>query len=310
MSGRAERLKRLLGQRNPYKRTACISAFCLVLVSIFGLAFLLPNANASSAQAGLTVVAEILGVLLGAALVVAGLVIEQSAQAEQLLRAVLPKYRGQIQAKARIVNAARVEVLEQVKAGEIQLDDPLWVGPSGIPSRTTFRDAVSALSTLVYTFRHYQAIGRSAEVDKDLRRVGYSEDDVIRVLYVDGFEADSQAECFLRMVETALDITCIAPYSTGDAADLAQLLLEDFGRDGVDEALRQLDRSQALLGGKSFALAIILPTITIALTVLTILGATEQTVAAPGYLWIIVLIVAGFVSSLILALRLVGVMLD
>lgn len=95
-------------------------SFELVAILLFGLVFLVPKADAGSIQAGLTIIAEILGVALGAVLVVTVLLIEQRQQAEEHLRRVLPKYRRLIQSSIDTVNAAREELVEHARGGKIQ----------------------------------------------------------------------------------------------------------------------------------------------------------------------------------------------
>jgi len=247
---------------------------------------------------------------LGAALVVAGLFIEQSGQAEQLLRTVLPRYRGLIQTRASTVNRALSELCARIDEGKVQLDDPLWVGWSGKPSSASFRDVVSALSTLVYSLSDLVAVGRLAHVAEDLRRLGYSEDEIGTVLYADGYRVDIDAETFLRILQTALDISCIAPHCSNEASDFASQVFEELEREGVNQALRRLDRSRNLLGGMAFAVGVALPTITMALAVLTIFGITDQTVARPVYGMVVVFTVVGFVLSILSSLRLMGRILD
>lgn len=310
MSRWVRRSKYFLRHMSLYDKATYISACCLVLVFLFGLAFLLPNADSSSTRAGLTIIAEILGVLLGAALVVAGLLIEQSGQAEQLLRTVFPKYRGLIQQRARTVGRARAELCARIGEGKIQLDDPLWVGWTGKPSSTSFRDVVSAASTLVYTLRGLSAVGESGYPEEDLRLLGYSQDEIGKVLYADSQRADTDAESFLRTVLTALDVSCIVPNCSNEAGDFAMQVFADSERDGVGQALRRLDRSRRLLGGKAFAVGVILPTITMASAVLTVFGITNRTLACPVYRWVVVFIVVGFGFSILLTLRLLGRVLD
>lgn len=124
MSSYIERFRDFVRYTHPYTWATRVASLELVAILLLGLVFLVPKPDAGSIQAGLTIIAEILGVALGAVLVVTVLLIEQRLQAEEHLRRVLPKYRRLIESSIDTVNAAREELVERVRGGKIQRANP------------------------------------------------------------------------------------------------------------------------------------------------------------------------------------------
>jgi cytochrome c biogenesis protein CcdA len=299
------KLKQFIRYGHPYKKTTYVAMFGIALILVFALIFLLPNADANSVQAGLTIIAEILGVLLGVVLVVVGLLVEQRFQAEEHLRGILQKYRSLIQSQLGAVNSGRQQFITQAREGKIQLSEPIFVGPSGTPSSTTFRDIIGALSTLSSIYSAMLAKHEFERVEEDLKDLGYSEDEAIHILYVRASTADTDAEEFLRLVDEALDFTCIPAYCDNQVSDLALQIYQQYERDGVSTALRRLDRTRRFLKSRVFVAGLIVPTLTTVLAVLTIFGITDTTVYLSAYGSIVVAIMIGFVLSVVLTLLLV-----
>jgi len=144
-----ERLKEFARFGHPYRKTAYITAFMLVVVFIASVLFLLPYADYTSVQAGLTIIAEILGVLLGTVLIVIGLLIDQDHRARELLRRAFPMTHKFLHSKLNLIQGEWGHLIEQVIDGQIQLDEPAYVGPSGAPLPVSYRDHLGNLSALI-----------------------------------------------------------------------------------------------------------------------------------------------------------------
>jgi hypothetical protein len=142
-------------------------------------------------------------------------------------------------------------------------------------------------------------------IEQDLKDLGYSEDEVIHILYVRASAADTDAEEFLRLVDEALDFTCIPAYCDDQVSGFALQIYQQCERDGVPTALRRLDRARRFLKSRVFVAGLIVPMLTTVLAVLTIFGITDTTIHLPGYGSIVVAIIIGFVLSVVLALLLV-----
>jgi hypothetical protein len=210
-----------------------------------------------------------------------------------------------IQSKFGAVNSGRQQFVAQAREGKLQLSEPIFVGPSGTPSSNTFRDIIGALSTLSSVYSAMFTKREFERVEQDLKDLGYSEDEVIHILYVRAPAADTDAEKFLQLVDEALDLTCIPAYCDDQVIDLALQIYQHYERDGVSTALRRLDRARRFLKSRIFVAGLIVPTLTTVLAVLTIFGITDKTIYLPVYGSIVVAIMIGFVLSVVLTLFLV-----
>lgn len=300
-----ERFKIFVRYGQTYKKAIYLAAFVTIVLSGLGLTFFLPNADSTSIQAGLTIIAEILGVLLGVVLVIVVLLVEQGQQAEGLLRGAYQKYRRLMQSSLQQVSAARQQLLEKIRSGEIQLNDPLFVGPSGIPSSTRFRDVIGNLFALTAAM-HPQLY---EECQDDLDALGYSEDEKEKFIISKGFLADYHPADFLKLVEDAFDLNCMAPYCSNEVSDLASEIFVGYIHDGVEKALSQFHRSRNVLRSKVLPTAITLLTLTTVGSIMTLFGITDKTMMIPVYTWIVAFVVTGFTFSVILTLSLMEKML-
>ena len=87
---------RRIRYRHPLSKIAILASPFLLAIFVYFLWYLLPLASATSIQAGLTLVAEILGVLLGAVFVIIVFLAERLRDAETLLSKSFPNYRQKI----------------------------------------------------------------------------------------------------------------------------------------------------------------------------------------------------------------------
>lgn len=301
-----QRFKRFIRRIRPPSTADSIASIGLGAALLAGTLFFLPRADAESTRAALTVIAEILGVILGAVLVVAGFMIEQRWQAEGLLRRVYPQYHAFLEGNTAKVDGARRELVDHKKRGTIDLDQPVFVGPSGLPSHTRFRDAINAISALT----HVLCSGSLAEeIVQDLEDLGYSRDEIADALYIPSANAAMDPEAFLRLADHGLDLTWICKWCSEEASEVAVYVFRRYERDGVRLALARLGRSRDLLHSKLLAASIVTPALTVVFAIVAILGTTDRALSSTFRLWGSALITTAFVASVALALSLIRRML-
>ena len=309
-----EKFKKFVRFGHPYRKAIYVIAFLSIVFFVFGLGFLLPRADSISLRSGLTIIAEILGVLLGAVLVVVGLLIEQGHRAEELLRAAFQKYYHIIDSHFEEVDGGRQQLIKLVKNGQVQLYEPAAVDPSGNPLPTNgnqyptkFRDVIGSLSALTVAMD----ASLMDQVEHDLDTLGYSEEDKDYIIYGKGILADHRPEDFLQLVYDSLNLSCIVPWCSNNVSDFACEVFEGYSREKVRETLSRLKRSRNVLKSKTLAAGIAVITLTIVGAILSLFGITDKTVVAPIYtssvltLVIIILIIMGFILSVLLALFLI-----
>ncbi len=183
------------------------------------------------------------------------------------------------------------------------------MSPVSGPSSTEFRDLATAVSALTFTFSEVLLESKSEQVEDDLTELGYSNDEMIDIVYVRGYSAQIDPEEFLWLVDQALDVTCLQEWSSDEFIDVALRVFEEYGRDGVHSALSRFERSQGFLRSETLVAGAIVPTSTIVSAILAIFGTTPETALLRLCLLILALILLGFTVSVILALFLVGKML-
>lgn len=295
------RFKHFLRYGHPYRKAAYFAGFALLLIFGIGCVLSLPHADSASAQAGLTIIAQILGVLLGAVLVIVVLLVEQGQRSEELLRGAYLTYRRTIESNLLSVDKARQQLVHLIEKGEIKLDDPIVVGPDGVPLRRKYRDVIGSLIALKITLRK----DTLEENEKLLADLGFTEDQQGQYLYGKGILADYDPARFLSLVSDALDLNCLSPCCTNDVSDLAAEVFREYSRDGIDQALSQFETSRQFLRSKSLSAGITVIAATMAAAVISLFGTTTKTVVYPEVLWVLALIITGFVLSILFTLLLI-----
>ena len=290
-----------------YRRAIYITVAGIIGIFIFALVFLLPKADPAAVRTSLSITAQILGVLLGAVLVVVWLLIEKSQRSEELLRRAFRKYRRLIDNRFKAVLLGLQELIRQAKDGAIRLNEPIFLDRSGNPANSNYGDVISSLYALAVIMRGPVF----DDIEKDLDELGYSEKERDEILYRKGFMLDDQTTGFLRLIEDALDLNCIAPQCSNEVSDVAVEVFDGYNRDGVCEAFLQLERSRKVLGSRILAVCVSVIALTAVGSVLSILGITNTTIAAPMTssdlltLASIVMVLSGFILSVVLALFLI-----
>jgi hypothetical protein len=296
----SRRFGRFIRHGHTYRK-AIYAAGCVSLaISGLGLALLLPQADHTSVQAGLTTIAGILGVLLGSVLVVVVLLVEQGRESEQFLRGIYHQYHELLESNLEHIDESRQRLTELVRSGEIRLNESVFVGADGEASTTEYCDVLSSLFALTYALRP----AAYDTLEATLNDLGFDQDQRDKILFGEGISAAYDPVGFMRLAGDALDAIALPKWCGEDAADLAYEIMRRHMVEGVDGALSRLDRSRTVLKSSTLAADIVLLTSTTLGAVMALFGATIDIVSIPVYMWIVTLIVAGFAMSVVLTLLL------
>ena len=304
-----EAIKYFVRHEHPLRLANLLAAVALGLLLLVGLALLTPRADAESVRDGLTIVAEILGVLLGVILVAVVRLMEQGVRAEELMRGAHQKYRDLIEANLSAIDSGRRQLIEHIAAGRIAPEDPVYIAEEDyLPSSKKFRDVVAGLSTLVAMFSNMDSLPVALSLGRGLEQLGFSSEEIADVVS-SRVEANAFPHVFLELVRDAVDSLCLGPHCSDEVGDVAMQVTYGYARDSLDEALRQHERSSRILTSKALATTIVVTLLTAVLSVLGIFGITDTTVYLPFYGHLVVAVVVGFVLSVVLVLALVGKMM-
>jgi hypothetical protein len=295
------RLREFIRYGHTHQKALYVTAFAVLVIFVLGLVFLLPHADHTSVQAGLTIVAEILGVLLGALLLVVERLVDQGQQAAQLLRTAYKEYYDLVKAHLEEIDTACNRLIDLAKGGKIKLDAPTFVGPHSVPSKTKYRDVIGNLIALANAM---DSLGYD-EAETTLDDLGFDQSQRDHILFGRGLSAVYDRAEFLKIVEDALDYMVLSEWCSHEISDLAIEILRKYMQGGVDRALSHLERSRSVLRSRSLAAGLFVLTSTILGSVMTLFGATDSTVGTPVYMWIVALITTGFLLSILVTLLLV-----
>lgn len=277
---------------HPYSR-GTLAAICIIGVVFACAAILfLPDADSESMRDALGVMAQILGVLLGAVLIVIGRFIEQRSGAELLLERWFQAYRELIEDKSHLLLEAWKGVAQEVQGGETDLDRPSFVG-----SALTYRQVLHKLATLVHAIGGREQ--REPVVHKLRFDFGHSNSSITHIRKA-GYRAKQEPEYFFRLLYDVFRDPAVDTYVT----ELALEGLDKLRSDGITQALKQLTRSRKVLRSKTLALCVSVLAGTITAAVLAILGIADNT-ASNLTVAVTLLTVKGFVLSMILTLLLI-----
>ena len=146
---------------HPYVIAAIVS-LVLIIILVFALSSLIPFTTASASHAALTVIAEILGVLLGVFLIIITLLIEQIRQAESVITRAFPKYNKLAKLESNAIIAGRKQLIDLIAKGEVSLHEPTFEEVD-----ISFREAINYLSTLSAAIN----VEDTEKIEKDLEKI-------------------------------------------------------------------------------------------------------------------------------------------
>lgn len=212
----------------PYKFAIYLSSALLIIVYIIGLIFYLPHADCDSIQNGFSVIAQILGVLLGVFIVLIILLIEQKQNAEKHLAAEFHNYKNLVKENFELIRESRKEIQSRINNGEFGLKDYLDY-PDGAHSHNNFQDILGNLSALEVLIEPTL----SDEIENELKWIGLTESERDNFLISKAISANYDPVKLLELVEEALDVNFLAPYCSNESSDLAVKVFEEFNQKGI-----------------------------------------------------------------------------
>jgi hypothetical protein len=279
-----------------YRKGIYLSAVIMVIIAIAGTSYSLKYADASSIQSGITIITEILGVLLGAVLVIVVFLVEQGQRAEERLLRACPVYRRKIESKIGLVEKAIDQLSRLVKSKKITLDQSI-PDPMGAPLATKYGDVIGNLVGLKVavdnSFEHYEKV---------LADIGFTKEEKDEYIYGQGATADFDSAQFLKLIEDALDANCLFPLCSDDVGTFALDIFQGYSHDGISQAISHSERSRRVLRSRVLAACITSIMSSMALAIVTLFGITEQSLKLPGTISIVTIVIAGFFVSVLLTL--------
>ena len=276
----------------PFSKTAIFAIPFFLVLLIYFFWHLLPLASATSIQAGLTVVAEILGVLLGAILVIIGFLSDRLRQAETLLSEALPSYRKIIEAKRDGIVKAREKLVQGVLKTKSNWD-------------ANTKKYILALSTLSI------ALGADANhVSEQLDKLGFSSDEIFEAtsIALANFFVELPSNQFFRLLRDAFDYSPI-PSGIGIYAPELEgywmTIYSDMLQDGIMTTLERYEFSRNFLQSWILSITIFINIMTLLASVFTLFGVTEVSFHYSSVkFWICVSLLGFLVSIFFMAISL------
>jgi hypothetical protein len=283
-----ERAKRYIRYRHPFEKAAFISLAIIVVLSIFAITSVFPYANSVSIHAGLTVIAEILGVLIGVLLIVIVLMIEQFRQADTILKNAMPKYFELMTAKSQIINLCREEMIEWVTQKEISDIDP--------EKDENIIRALSNMSTLSIAID----AKNEAIIWNDLLKIGFPEGEIKYIVRNRRLSVTNDAYEFLNLLKIIFNSINALIMTNGKTEEIRNEVLSGFSKEGIFDVLDRFRLSESFLRSPSLAISFSFTTIILVIAIFTIFGVSDIAINEGIIMILVNLIVVGFLLSLIL----------
>ncbi len=274
---------------HPFLRTIAIAIPILLAFLVFFVARVFPLASADSIRSALTLITEIIGVLLGAVLVIIGLSIDQVRGAETVLLSAFPKYHRKAEADKDQVVKARQQMVQGLLQNKFILEEKELA-----EGNTIMKKSVLALSSLT--------IGLEAE-DRDsvwnqLAELGYSEGEIIETTWFESILGTLTSYRFFRLLKVGLDPNAINEWCTKELMNFSEEMETSRNRDGIIDALNRYESSRDFLGSWRLSITIVANIITLLISLFTVFGVTKTSY---NYLSISVLVyisIIGFLLSI------------
>jgi len=280
-----------------YNRSLILAGFPIFIFLVFSFTLFSPNnINLNNIRSGLTAIITILGVIIGAILVVIGFLKEKGRQKESYLEEVFAKYNSRFSNYLSVLVEERKELVDKVKRGNIQLNDPLCCDDPSIPK---YRELIKELSKLVLA----KKADSYDSIENDLNDLGYTEREKSEVIGGGGV-IRYEPEEFLDSVEK---FSRIAIYYRGNKkfTQFVVNLYKDIIRDKIKERLNSSEASRRVLEGWILPLSIFFVIIT-AIIAISILFITKDVILDKlWFLWLIRGVMVLFSVSVIFILLLI-----
>jgi len=276
---------------HPFLRIVLFASPILLTFTIFFFVWLFPLASASSIHVGLTLIAEILGVLLGSILVIIGFLIDQIHQSETLLSTFFPFYRQQIEKEVDYIINARHQIIQGLLKDKVILNERKLSEKNGI-----IKKSISALSAL--------SIAMEAE-DRDviwneLDEIGYSEGDIIETTWFESTLTTLTPYRFFNLLIDGLNPDIVNERCSNELIQYTEESETKMMRDGIVSAFHRYKFARAFLKSWILSVTIVFITMTLFIAIFTIFGVSETTFHNPIVLIPIYITLIGFLISIVL----------
>lgn len=286
--------------------------FILPIVVIFLYYFyenVFPFADATSIQAGMTLLAEILGVMLGAVLVILVLFFEQYRQSDDLLAQNFLEYRNLIKAHLPLIVKGRKKLIREIpKIIEEFSDSEPRVFKAFM---TGFKKNAMALSAISMAFgaEDYQTLLADLEKIENIDKLnpspkGYQSTESVSI------DMDTYSDIFFRVLLDGLNYMELDNWNIGrDVWRFAEKTYNDLQRKGIEAALNRKNYSIGFLNSWLLSSTVIVIAISLFISVFVIFGVTPTSYNYPLVINPIYVAICGFLLSVILLFLSIGKML-
>jgi len=303
-----------LRYRQPFVTISFFIVPAIILFVFYFFMVIYPLSSAESIQAGMTLLAEILGVILGAVLVIVVLFIDQFRQSQGLLETASSEYRHLVITNLPLIKKARKQLIREIpKAQKIfEGQDPRIQSINFV----SYRKCALALSALSLGFHaeDYEVIIDDVEhvnqIEKSLDQIDKSLDEYWDIDSV-SIDLPVNSYRFFQTLSDATDYVELDNWGVSkDAYEFAENISSELWIRGIRPALSRYKSSQEFLNSWLLASTIIMSATTLFISIFAIFGVASTSyrllsVAIPVYISIF-----GFLISSFLLLLLVGRMLQ
>jgi hypothetical protein len=290
MKGFLENLYSRIRYSSPFVKIATAAILILLFISAFFFSQLFPLASADSIRAGLTLIAEMLGVLLGAILVIYGLSVDQLQRAESLFSNAFSQVLIGVKKDVNYIVEARMQLVRGVMSGKNTLGEK-----SSIDGITTLKKCITALSVLSITLKAED----SGFVWNQLKEIGYSESEFLETTFIASLLADTNAYNFFRLLTDGL--SGINEWSSSKQLNAYwDKTYTAMHQAGISDALDRYESSRDFLGSWILSVTIFEIIITLFTSVATIFAVTEVTFHHSLIVIFIFASLLGFLASIVL----------
>lgn len=282
-----ERARRYWILGHPFEKAALISLGVLVVLLVVAITTVIPHANSVSIHAGLTVIAEILGVLIGALLIVIVLMIEQLRQADNILKNAMPKYLHLMSTKKQIIDTLRGLMIKWLSKNK----------PSGIDPETDANiiQAISDMATLSVAINDdYETV-----IWNELLDIGFPDGEITYIVRNRRMSVTHDAYEFLNLLRISFGSIQVAIMTDRNLTKVKDEVLREFSKEGIFDALDRYKMSEDFLKSTALAFSLSLTSITLVVAILAIFGTTEISIKETQTMVLVNSIIVAFLLSLI-----------
>ncbi len=282
-----------------HRKAIYFTVFACSIMYILGLFYVFPGLDAASVRVGLSVIVGILGVLLGAILLVVERQIDHGQEGMHICKSSYPKYKELIEQHIDEIDKEGKRLIKLVKEKEINIDTPAFGGLKGIsPSKTKYRDIIGNLIVLSFILKRLDING----IEASLKDIGLSDKEVDEFEFGKGVIGAYNSAKFLKIVDDALYYPFISEWSNEKLEKLSSKILSDYNHEGIDKALEKVEGSKSIMGSKLLGFGIFMLSSTTFGSIILLFSTTKNTVSTPIYYWLVICLFTCFFVSILVTL--------